>query len=198
MAIILSKGGNINLNKEAPGMSKIRLGLGWDVNRFDSNGTFDLDVSLFCLEKDGESFSLKTEKDFVFYGNLKNGNESIIHFGDNRSGSGEGDDESIKVDLTNVESRIENISIIVTIDSAEARNQNFGMVSNAYIKIYNEETGVEIAKYDLSEDFSTETALQFGSLYRNNGEWKFKAIGAGFKSGLAEFVREYNAAHLLA
>jgi tellurium resistance protein TerD len=197
MAIQLSKGGNINLNKESPLLSNLRIGLGWDVSRFESNGSFDLDVSLFCLENDGKDKILKTEKDFVFYGNLENGNKSIIHHGDNRVGDTDGDDETIDIQLNSVESRIEEISIIVSIYQANEKNQNFGMVSSAYIALYNIDTNETIARYDLSENFSTETSLQFGSLYRFQGEWKFKAVGAGYKAGLAEFIKEYKAGYML-
>lgn len=198
MAIQLSKGGNINLSKTNPGLTKLKLGIGWDTNKFDSQGTFDLDVSLFCLQIDTDGKPiLKSEKDFIFYNNKENANGSIVHKGDNRTGDGEGDDETITVDLPNVDPLIQTISVIVTIDGAAAKAQNFGMVEKAYIKLYNDATGEEVAKYDLTEDFSTQTALQFGSLYRNEGEWKFKAVGAGFNAGLEAFVIEYKAQHLL-
>jgi tellurium resistance protein TerD len=198
MAIQLTKGGNINLSKTDASLVKLKLGMGWDTNKFDSQGTFDLDVSLFCLQNDTDGKPvLKSEKDFIFYNNKSNANGSIVHNGDNRTGDGEGDDETITLDLSNIDPLIQTISIIVTIDGAITKSQNFGMVEKAYIKLYNDATGVEIAKYDLTEDFSTQTALQFGSLYRAENDWKFKAVGAGFNAGLEAFVIEYKAQHLL-
>jgi len=191
MAINLSKGQNINLSKEVPGLKKLKLGLSWDTSKFESNGKFDLDVSLFCLEKDEQGPIMKRQEDFVFYNNKISADGSIVHNGDNRTGDKDGDDETIDIDLTKIDSRIKEISVIVTIDDAITKRQNFGMVENASIKLYNTETGEVIGKYDLTEVFSTETAVQFGSLYIFEGEWKFKAVGAGFSVGLNAFIEQY-------
>lgn len=182
MPVSLSKGQKVSLSKEDPGIKKAVVGLGWDVNSFDTGADFDLDASAFML---GDNGKCATEKEFIFYGNLKHPSGSVTHMGDNRTGEGEGDDEQIKVDLTAIPANISKIAFTATIYDAEGRRQNFGQVSNAYIRIYNEETGAEILRYDLGEDFSIETAVVFGELYRNNGEWKFNAIGSGYQGGLA-------------
>ena len=187
MAISLQKGGNVNLSKEAPNLKKIIIGLGWDPRSTDG-ATFDLDGSAFLLKNDGK---VRGDSDFIFYNNLKSTDGSVVHTGDNQTGEGEGDDERIEIDLSRVPTEIERISITVTIHDADARRQNFGMVSKAFIRCLNAEGEREIARYDLSEDSSTETAMIFGEIYRYNGEWKFKAIGQGFNGGLGPLARSF-------
>ena len=188
MPINLTKGQKIDLTKGNPGLKKILVGLGWDVNQFDTGSDFDLDAAAFMLGANGRC---PTEKEFVFYGHLTHESESVIHMGDNLTGEGEGDDEVIEVDLTKVPSNVERIAFSVTIYDADVRRQNFGQVSNAYIRIVDETTGVELIHYDLGEDFSIETAVVVGELYRHNGEWKFNAIGSGFQGGLAALCGNY-------
>lgn len=187
MAISLQKGGNVNLSKEAPNLKKIIIGLGWDPRSTDG-ATFDLDGSAFLLKSDGK---VRGDSDFIFYNNLKSTDGSIVHTGDNQTGEGEGDDERIEIDLSRVPADIDRVSITVTIHDADARRQNFGMVSKAYIRCLNAEGEREIARYDLSEDSSTETAMIFGEIYRYSGEWKFKAIGQGFNGGLGPLARSF-------
>ena len=187
MAISLQKGGNVNLSKEAPNLKKIIVGLGWDPRSTDG-ATFDLDGSAFLLKSDGK---VRGDSDFIFYNNLKSTDGSVVHTGDNTTGEGEGDDERIEIDLSRVPAEIDRISITVTIHDADARRQNFGMVSKAFIRCLNAEGEKEIARYDLSEDSSTETAMIFGEIYRYNGEWKFKAIGQGFNGGLGPLARSF-------
>ena len=187
MAISLQKGGNVNLSKEAPNLKKIIVGLGWDPRSTDG-ATFDLDGSAFLLKSDGK---VRGDSDFIFYNNLKSTDGSVVHTGDNTTGEGDGDDERIEIDLTRVPADIDRISITVTIHDADARRQNFGMVSKAFIRCLNAEGEKEIARYDLSEDSSTETAMIFGEIYRYNGEWKFKAIGQGFNGGLGPLARSF-------
>ena len=188
MSINLSKGGRVNLTKEAPGLKKIGVGLGWDVNSSDTGADFDLDVSVFMLDKDGK---IPNEKYFVFFNNLSSPDGSVVHQGDNRTGEGDGDDESIFIDLDKISPEIEEIVFVVTIYDAEQRGQNFGQVLNSFIRLYNLETNQEILKYDLEEDFSTETAIEFGRLYKKDGTWRFKAVGAGFNNGLQGFVEQF-------
>ncbi|MFM9437194.1 tellurium resistance protein TerD [Janthinobacterium sp. CG_23.3] len=187
MAISLQKGGNVNLSKEAPNLKKIVVGLGWDP-RVTDGATFDLDGSAFLLKADGK---VRGDADFIFYNNLKSTDGSVTHTGDNTSGAGEGDDERLVIDLEKVPAEIERITVGVTIHDAESRNQNFGMVGKAFIRCMDANGEKEIARYDLSEDGSTETAMVFGEVYRHNGEWKFKAIGQGFKGGLGPLARSY-------
>jgi len=187
MAISLSKGGNVSLSKEAPGLKKIMVGLGWE-GRSTDGAAFDLDASVFMLKSDGK---VRVDSDFIFYNNLKSADGSVEHMGDNTTGAGDGDDEVIKVSLDVVPAEIDKIAFSVTIHDAEARKQNFGMVNNAYIRIANDANGTEIARFDLSEDYSTETAMIFGEIYRNSGEWKFKAIGQGFNGGLGPMAKNY-------
>ncbi|MDR1886144.1 MAG: TerD family protein [Synergistaceae bacterium] len=187
MAVSLTKGGNISLNKEAPNLSAILIGLGWDT-RSTEGADFDLDASLFML---GENGRVRSDADFIFYNNLKSADGSVLHTGDNRTGAGEGDDEAIKVDLKRVPANVSRLSVAVTIHEAEARRQNFGMVSNAFIRIVNQADDREIARYDLSEDASVETAMIFGEVYRHGGEWKFKAIGQGYKGGLGPLAKNF-------
>lgn len=188
MAVSLSKGGRVSLSKEAPGLSKVLIGLGWDTNSSDTGAEFDLDASAFLLDKNGK---VANDRDFVFFNNLSNADGSVVHTGDNRTGEGEGDDESIKVDLSKISSNVAEIAIVVTIHEATQRKQNFGMVRNAFIRIVNEATNQEIARYDLEEDFSTETAIAFGKLYFKDNEWRFNAVGTGYKDGLEGFCRQY-------
>ncbi|MEJ7806698.1 MAG: TerD family protein [Telluria sp.] len=187
MAISLQKGGNVNLSKEAPGLTRVMVGLGWDPRATDG-AAFDLDGSAFLQKSDGK---VRADADFVFYNNLKSTDGSVTHQGDNTSGQGEGDDEKVLVDLTKVPADIDKISFCVTIHEADARKQNFGMVSKAYIRCLNADGDVELARYDLSEDGSTETAMIFGELYRAGAEWKFKAMGQGFKGGLGPLARSF-------
>ncbi|QYF94825.1 TerD family protein [Massilia sp. PAMC28688] len=187
MAISLQKGGNVNLSKESPGLSKVMIGLGWDPRATDG-AAFDLDGSVFLLKTDGK---VRGDSDFVFYNNLKSTDGSVVHQGDNTSGEGEGDDEKVLVDLTKVPAEIDKLSFCVTIHEAESRKQNFGMVSKAFIRCMDANGEKEIARYDLSEDGSTETAMIFGEMYRAGSEWKFRAIGQGFKGGLGPLARSF-------
>ena len=188
MAVNLTKGGRISLNKEAPGLKKILIGLGWDTNASDTGADFDLDASVFLLDSNAK---VANEKDFVFYNNLSSSDGSVVHTGDNRTGEGDGDDESIKVDLSKISSSIKEIAIVVTIHEAAQRKQNFGMVRNAFIRLVNDETNTEIVRYDLEEDYSTETDLLFGRLYFKDNEWKFSAVGTGYKEGLDGFCKQF-------
>jgi tellurium resistance protein TerD len=190
MAISLQKGGNVNLSKEAPGLVKMTVGLGWDVRSTDGAG-FDLDGVVFMLNQSGK---VRSDADFVFYNNLKSPDGSVVHSGDNRTGAGEGDDETVTIDLTRVPADVDKIVVAVTIHDAEARRQNFGMVNKAFIRCVNTANSGEIARYDLSEDGSTETAMVFGEVYRNGADWKFRAIGQGFKGGLAPLAKNYGVA----
>ena len=186
MGINLVKGQKVDLTKGKT-LSKITVGLGWDVNTF-TGADFDLDASAFLLGANGR---VPLDSDFVFYGNLKHDSGAVEHMGDNLTGAGEGDDEQIRIDLSKVPSNIERIAFTVTIYEAEQRRQNFGQVSNAFIHIIDETTGEELLNYDLGEDFSIETAVVVGELYRHNGEWKFNAIGSGFSGGLHALCKNY-------
>ena len=188
MPISLSKGQKVDLTKGNPGLKKIMVGLGWDVNAFDTGDDFDLDAAAFMLGADGRCSS---DKEFIFYGNKQHASGSVTHQGDNLTGAGEGDDEQIMVDLTKVPENIERIAFTVTIYDAETRRQNFGQVSNAFIRLVDESTGQEMIRYDLGEDFSIETAVVVGELYKNNGEWKFNAIGSGYQGGLTALCEHY-------
>ncbi len=187
MAVSLQKGGNVSLSKQAPGLKKVGFGLGWDVRKTDG-AEFDLDASAFVLDAGGKVLS---DQHFVFYNNAKDPSGAVSHNGDNRTGAGEGDDEMIEIDLGLMTPNAAKVAFVVTIHDAEARKQNFGQVSNAYIRALNTDGGAEIARYDLSEDASTETAMIFGELYRHNDEWKFKAIGQGYAGGLAAVARDF-------
>lgn len=188
MPINLSKGQKVDLTKGNPGLKKVMIGLGWDVNAFDSGADFDLDAAAFML---GDSGKCPTEKEFIFYGNLEHASDSVKHMGDNLTGEGEGDDEQILVDLQTIPSNVSKVAFTVTIYESDVRRQNFGQVSNAYIRIVDESSGQELIRYDLGEDFSIETAVVVGELYRHNGEWKFNAIGSGFQGGLAALCGHY-------
>jgi tellurium resistance protein TerD len=187
MAISLQKGGNVNLSKESPGLKRIVVGLGWDPRSSDG-AAFDLDGSAFMLKADGK---VRSDLDFIFYNNLKSVEGSVTHAGDNRDGQGDGDDEKLTVDLAAVPAAIDRIAVSVTIHEALARRQNFGMVGKAYIRCVNADNNVEIARFDLSEDSSTETAMIFGEIYRLGAEWKFRAIGQGFNGGLGPLARSF-------
>ncbi|MBL0228956.1 TerD family protein [Thermomonas sp.] len=187
MAISLQKGGNVNLSKEAPSMAKMVIGLGWNTRATDGSA-FDLDASAFLLQESGR---VSSDAGFIFYNQKASACGGVIHQGDNTTGEGDGDDEVIKIDPSKLPADIQKVAFAVTIHDADARRQNFGMVSNAYIRILDEANGQEIARYDLSEDASVETAMTFGELYRHNGEWKFKAIGQGFQGGLGPLARNY-------
>ncbi|MBE6876484.1 MAG: TerD family protein [Ruminococcus sp.] len=184
----LSKGQKVDLTKTNPGLTKIMVGLGWDINKYDGGSDFDLDAAAFLLGADGKASS---EADFVFYNNKEHASGSVSHMGDNKTGAGDGDDEVINIDLSAVPANIDKIDFTVTIFEADARNQNFGQVNNAYIRILNQENGEELIHFDLGEDFSIETAVVVAELYRYNGEWKFNAIGSGFSGGLAALCRNF-------
>ena len=187
MAVSLSKGGNVSLTKEAPGLTEVVVGLGWDP-RVTDGSEFDLDASVFIV---GENGKVLNDGSFVFYNNKTSPDGNVVHQGDNRSGAGEGDDEQVNVNLSGFAPETKKLVFAVTIQEADARKQSFGQVSNAYIRVLNKADGKEIARYDLSEDASTETAMVFGELYSHNGEWKFKAIGQGFAGGLAPLASSY-------
>ncbi|MEE7582447.1 MAG: TerD family protein [Oscillospiraceae bacterium] len=188
MAISLKKGQKIDLTKTNPGLSKILVGLGWDTNKYDGSADFDLDTSIFLVDATGKATS---DSDFVFYNNPIHPSGSVQYMGDNRTGEGDGDDEQVNIDLSLVPANIDRIAFTVTIYDYETRKQNFGQVSNAFIRIVDVANNVELMRYDLSEDFSIETALVIAELYRNNGEWKFQAIGSGFQGGLAALCANY-------
>ncbi|CCG07284.1 TerD family protein [Pararhodospirillum photometricum] len=187
MAVSLSKGGNVSLSKEAPGLTAIDVGLGWDLRATDGTD-FDLDASVFLLSAAGK---VRSDADFIFYNNKSTADGSVVHKGDNRTGEGAGDDEVVFIDLAKVAADVQKVAFSVTIHDAEARKQNFGQVSNAYIRVLNKANGAEITRYDLSEDASTETAMIFGELYRHGEEWKFKAVGQGFAGGLGPLAQNF-------
>lgn len=188
MPINLSKGQKVDLTKGNPGLRKIMVGLGWDVNAFDSGAAFDLDAAAFMLGQNGKC---PTENEFIFYKNLEHISGAVKHMGDNLTGEGEGDDEQILIDLTLIPANVDKVAFTVTIYDSDARRQNFGQVSNSFIRIVDETTGQELIRYDLGEDFSIETAVVVGELYRHGGEWKFNAIGSGFQGGLAALCGHY-------
>lgn len=187
MAISLSKGGNVSLSKVDPSLSELVVGLGWDPRSTDGQ-QFDLDASLFMLNATGK---VRNEHDFIFYRAMNSRCGSIEHTGDNRTGEGDGDDEQIKVSLPKVPAEITRLVVTVTIHDAQKRQQSFGQVGGAFIRIENSVTGAEVLRFDLSEDASTETAMIFGEIYRHNGEWKFKAVGQGYAGGLLAMCRQF-------
>ena len=187
MAISLNKGGNLSLSKTDPTLVRILIGLGWD-ERATDGASFDLDASAFLLTASGK---VRGDHDFIFYNQLKSQDGSVEHTGDNRSGQGDGDDESLLVDLSKVSPEIEKIAVTVTIHDAQSRGQNFGQIANAFIRVVNQDSGIEIVRFDLAEDYSTETAMVFGEVYRHNGEWKFRAVGQGYAGGLAAMCQQY-------
>ena len=186
MVVSLAKGQKVDLTKTNPGLTKVSVGLGWDTNKYDGGKEFDLDSSVFLLESSGK---VTGPEGFVFYNNTTGGNGSVVHSGDNLTGDGDGDDEVVHIDLSKVPSNIEKITFTVTIHDAENRGQNFGMVSNSFIRVFNE--SAELIRYDLGEDFSIETALVVGELYRHGGEWKFAAIGSGYQGGLVALCNDF-------
>ena len=188
MPISLQKGQKVSLTKDNPGLKNVVVGLGWDVNAFDTGGDFDLDAAAFLLTDAGK---VSKSDVFVFYGNLCHPSQSVQHMGDNLTGAGDGDDEQIRVDLSKVPANITKIAFTVTIYEPEQRRQNFGQINNAFIRIYNESNGEEMLRYDLGEDFSIETAAVFGELYKSGSEWKFNAIGSGFQGGLAALCANF-------
>ena len=187
MAVSLSKGGNVSLSKEVPGLSAILIGLGWDTRSTDGQA-FDLDASVFILGSNGK---VRDDSDFVFYNNKTAVNGAVQHQGDNLTGEGEGDDEVVLVNLAGLPLDVDKVAVAVTIHEAEQRKQNFGQVANAFMRVCNAEGQAEIARYDLSEDASTETAMIFGEIYRRGSEWKFKAIGQGFVGGLGPLAKNF-------
>ena len=187
MAISLNKGGNLSLSKTDPTLVRILIGLGWD-ERATDGASFDLDASAFLLTVSGK---VRGDHDFIFYNQLKSQDGSVEHTGDNRSGQGDGDDESLVVDLSKVSPEIEKVAVTVTIHDAQSRGQNFGQIANAFIRVVNQDSGIEIVRFDLAEDYSTETAMVFGEVYRHNGEWKFRAVGQGYAGGLAAMCQQY-------
>lgn len=187
MAVSLQKGGNVSLSKEAPGLSKVTVGLGWDP-RVTDGAEFDLDASVFVCGEDGKVLS---DKHFVFYNNTKSPDGSVEHTGDNKTGEGDGDDEQVNINLGEVPADVKKLVFAVTIHEAGTRNQNFGQVANAFMRVINQDGEKELARYDLSEDYSVETAMIFGEVYRHNDEWKFKAIGAGFEGGLGPLAASH-------
>jgi tellurium resistance protein TerD len=188
VGINLSKGQRIDLTKTNPGLTKVIVGLGWDTNHYHGGYDFDLDASAFLTDANGKVIQ---DNDFIFYNNLKHPSGAVEHTGDNRTGEGEGDDEQIKIDFSKVPSHIARIAITVTIHDAEGRSQNFGQVSNAFVRVVDEESNNEVLRYDLGEDFSVETAVVICELYRHNGDWKFSAVGSGFAGGLASLCRNF-------
>jgi tellurium resistance protein TerD len=191
MGVALNKGGNVNLSRNTPGLQRIQVGLGWDI-RSTVGDAFDLDAMVFLLtEAANGKFKCRNDGDLVFFNNLKSPEGSVEHMGDNRDGAGDGDDEVVKIDLSRVPIDIVKIAIAVNIHDGPARRQNFGQVSSAFIRVVNQDDNAELARFDLSEDASTETTMVFGEVYRHSGEWKFKAVGQGYAAGLEAMCREY-------
>lgn len=188
MAVNLAKGQKVDLTKSNPGLTKVIVGLGWDTNKYDGGKDFDLDATAFCLNETGK---VSSDADFMFYNNPSNDNNSIVLSGDNRTGEGAGDDETVKIDLANIPADIKKIAFCITIHEAQERNQNFGQVANSYVRVVSEASGEELIRYDLGEDYSVETAVVVGELYRHGAEWKFSAVGSGFQDGLAGLCRDF-------
>ncbi len=188
MGISLKKGQKVDLTKGNPGLKNLLIGLGWDTNKYDGGHAFDLDAAAFALGEDGK---VQSEQDFVFFNNLKHSSGSIAHLGDNLTGDGDGDDEQITIDLSKIPANISKVDFTVTIYDPITRGQNFGQVSNAFVRVVNADNNTELIRYDLGEDFSIETAVIVGEIYRNNGEWKFNAIGSGFEGGLEALCRNF-------
>lgn len=188
MAITLSKGQKVSLTKGNPGLKNILVGLGWDTNKYDGGFDFDLDSAAFLV---GENGKVNADTDFVFYNNLKHSSGAVEHLGDNLTGEGDGDDEQVKVDLSLIPQNISKIAFTVTIHEALERRQNFGQVSNSYVRVVNADTNEELLNYELGEDFSIETAIIVCEIYRHNGEWKFNALGSGFEGGLEALCKNF-------
>ncbi len=187
MAVNLQKGGNVSLSRTDPGLNVLLCGLGWD-SRVTNGDAFDLDASIFMVTSSGK---VRDDADFIFYNNPKSTDGSVEHLGDNRTGAGDGDDEQVVVHLANVPEQVAKLVFAVTIHDGTARRQNFGQVQNAFMRVVNKQTDQELARFDLSEDFSTETSVIFGEVYRHSGEWKFKAVAQGFSGGLAELAKNH-------
>ena len=188
MAITLSKGQKVSLTKGNPGLKHIVVGLGWDTNKYDGGFDFDLDSAAFLLDENGK---VNADTDFIFYNNLIHSSGAVEHLGDNLTGEGDGDDEQVKVDLSLVPQNISKIAFTVTIHEALERRQNFGQVSNSYVRVIDEDTNQELLNYELGEDFSIETAIVVCEIYRHNGEWKFNALGSGFEGGLEALCKNF-------
>lgn len=189
MSVSLIKGQKVNLQKEdGTNLNKVIVGLGWDTNKYDGQAAFDLDASAFLLASNGK---VRSDKDMIFYGNLKSLDESVEHTGDNLTGEGDGDDEQIKIDLSKIPADVEAIAVTVTIYDAENRKQTFGQVSNAFARIVDQDSNSEVIRYDLGEDYSTETALVVAKIYRYNGNWKIEAVGSGYNNGLAGLGKDF-------
>ncbi|HBV96442.1 MAG: chemical-damaging agent resistance protein C [Peptococcaceae bacterium BICA1-7] len=186
--ISLAKGQKVDLTKTNPGLTKIMVGLGWDTNKYDGGNEFDLDAVVFLLNAEGKATG---DGAFIFYNNKQDPSGSIVLSGDNRSGEGEGDDETIKINLAGVPADVHKIAVCINIHEAAGRNQNFGQVSNAFVRVANDETGEELLRYDLGEDYSIETGIVAAEIYRHSGEWKFNAVGSGFQGGLASLAATY-------
>ncbi|MTS90201.1 chemical-damaging agent resistance protein C [Pseudoflavonifractor sp. BIOML-A4] len=186
MSINLSKGQKVNLSKEAPNLKVALVGLGWDIKQYDSGSDYDLDASIFLLDSSGKCAH---DSDFIFYNNLSSG--GVTHSGDNRTGEGEGDDESVTIEFDKIPAYVEKIAVTVTIYDAVARAQNFGQVQNAFVRLVDKQSGAELLRFDLGEDYSPETAIVFAEVYRHNGEWKCSAVGSGFNGGLEALCRQY-------
>ena len=187
MAISLNKGGNLSLSKTDPSLNQVLVGLGWDARATDGTD-FDLDASAFLLSEIGK---VRGEHDFIFYNQTRSPEGSVEHTGDNRTGAGDGDDEAVRINLAQVPADVQKIAITVTIHEGESRGQNFGQVQNAFIRVVNDQSNTEIVRFDLNEDYSTETAMIFGELYRHNGEWKFRAVGQGYAGGLSAMCQQF-------
>ncbi|MFW1955096.1 TerD family protein [Acinetobacter guillouiae] len=187
MAISLNKGGNLSLSKTDPSLNQVLVGLGWDARATDGTD-FDLDASAFLLSENGK---VRGEYDFIFYNQTRSPEGSVEHTGDNRTGAGDGDDEAVRINLAQVPADVQKIAITVTIHEGESRGQNFGQVQNAFIRVVNDQSNTEIVRFDLNEDYSTETAMIFGELYRHNGEWKFRAVGQGYAGGLSAMCQQF-------
>ncbi|MFW1744955.1 TerD family protein [Acinetobacter guillouiae] len=187
MAISLNKGGNLSLSKTDPSLNQVLVGLGWDARATDGTD-FDLDASAFLLSESGK---VRGEHDFFFYNQTRSPEGSVEHTGDNRTGAGDGDDEAVRINLAKVPADVQKIAITVTIHEGESRGQNFGQVQNAFIRVVNDQSNTEIVRFDLNEDYSTETAMIFGELYRHNGEWKFRAVGQGYAGGLSAMCQQF-------
>ena len=187
MALTLQKGGNLSLSKQDPNLKRLVVGLGWDARSTDGQD-FDLDASAFLLNASGR---VRGDADFIFYNQLTSVDGSVTHTGDNRTGEGDGDDEQIKIDLSKIAPDVDKVAVTVTIHDSDARRQNFGQVRNAFIRVVNEDSGAEVVRFDLGEDFSTETAVIFAEVYRNGAEWKFRAVGQGYAGGLKALCSSY-------
>ncbi|TAJ09703.1 TerD family protein [Marinilabiliaceae bacterium JC017] len=188
MAVNLTKGQKIDLTKGNSGLNNICIGLGWDVNKYDGDSAFDLDASAFILNTTGK---VRCDEDMIFFNNTVGANGAVEHTGDNLTGEGEGDDEQVKINLSKIPADVDKIAFVITIHEADTRNQNFGQVSNAFVRVVDEAKNEELVRYDLGEDFSIETALIVGELYKHNNEWKFAAIGSGYQGGLLAVCKDY-------